>query len=537
MTSRPAGTRVHLLLGLAALALAHRGDAIELRQTALNNSGAARYGQKLLLQSGPTVTPPLGSAVFDNRTATLSGTTLTLYYRFVNATRTVAVNATADIYANLSGNSAIVKSWSWTNSSGTAVAACFPVSSSVSGAASLTSSALAPPGDEKDASYGGSLVSAYWTFYNGTDRPIYLPSLAFTYEERRRTNPGQPVQERAPADGRDNDIVTGGDFAGFFGGAQVIQVGTGRAVYLPPRGGVSCRVNPTEAPQDPNRQLFVVAQGKVSVNGTRNDTTFIHKNAVPESTGQAARSPLTSTYWRSYVGAYKNAQQTPTDPANQRLIALGDVLIGPAQVWMDQLLARYPALAPVSIVNLLTTPASSTDFARLSRVELAAFLLNRASGALHPDDKLSFSPMYRPLSLEGASDQLAKMIASGSATYQKQAHTTLAALNGRANPIYPYSAVISPPVAPTQLSVVQVAAGRVRLRWFDKSPDETCFRVERRKGSGAFTEVRVLPANTTGYEDVGLTVGITYTYRVRAFKTPDAFSGYTNPASVTPTLR
>lgn len=543
MTRRPHPAGSFLVLALAALASVGRGHAIEIKQAALNNTGAARYGQKLVLQSGPTVYPPLGSSVFDNRSATAGSYTLTLYYRFLSTTKTVAVGTTADVYAKLSGNSALVKSWSWTDRYGAAVARCYPVSSSVQSSPSQSTTSAGLDGQEESLDgYCDGLVSAYWTFYNATDRTIYIPSVVFSYEERARSGTTSAVDERFPADGRDNDIVKGGDFAAFFGNARITYAGTRRVLSIPPRGGVVCKVNPTAAPQDPSRQLFVVARGLVSADGVRRDTSFEHKNEVPESSvyvvhkheTRAESEPrrlLTSGAWRTYVSQFLTALQKPADPANSRTIARADVLIGCAQAWMNELTARYQGLGPAPVLDLLSTPAGSTDIARLSRVELAALLMNRAYGLVHPDDKLGLPPYYRPLTLEAAVGQLAARIASGSSIYQRLAYTDLANINSNRNSVYPCNATVPPPNPPSNLTVTRTGETRLKLQWADNSNNETLFRIERRVGTGRFVEIRLVGTNITSYEDTSVTVGNQYYYRVRAFRSPDAYSSYSNTVS------
>jgi fibronectin type 3 domain-containing protein len=73
-----------------------------------------------------------------------------------------------------------------------------------------------------------------------------------------------------------------------------------------------------------------------------------------------------------------------------------------------------------------------------------------------------------------------------------------------------------PPAAPVLTDAVGTTATQVRLTWTDQSNNETRFRVERKLGTGAFTEVASLAANTTSYLDGGLSPNTSYVYQVRA---------------------
>ncbi|WP_338873508.1 fibronectin type III domain-containing protein [Spirosoma sp. SC4-14] len=74
-----------------------------------------------------------------------------------------------------------------------------------------------------------------------------------------------------------------------------------------------------------------------------------------------------------------------------------------------------------------------------------------------------------------------------------------------------------PPVAPAQLMVVPTSASEIRISWADQSGNETSFELERSNSAGSvFAKLADLPANSTSYEDRGLTPATAYCYRVRA---------------------
>jgi hypothetical protein len=74
----------------------------------------------------------------------------------------------------------------------------------------------------------------------------------------------------------------------------------------------------------------------------------------------------------------------------------------------------------------------------------------------------------------------------------------------------------SPPAPPTNLTATPAAA-EIDLAWQDNSANETGFRIERRVGGAAFTQIAQVAANVTVYADTGVVVGTTYDYRVSSF--------------------
>ena len=93
-----------------------------------------------------------------------------------------------------------------------------------------------------------------------------------------------------------------------------------------------------------------------------------------------------------------------------------------------------------------------------------------------------------------------------------------------------------PPIAPTNLVATATSPSQIALTWRDNSTNEEVFKVERCAGTGctAFIDIATLPANTTSFQDQGLTAGTSYTYRVRACKqSTDEYSIYSNTATHT----
>ena len=78
--------------------------------------------------------------------------------------------------------------------------------------------------------------------------------------------------------------------------------------------------------------------------------------------------------------------------------------------------------------------------------------------------------------------------------------------------------------APSNPTALAVSVSRIDLSWWDNSPNEEGFEVQRSTtgASGAFTWRANLAANTSAYGDTGLTAGTQYCYELRAFQTKGA---------------
>ena len=89
-----------------------------------------------------------------------------------------------------------------------------------------------------------------------------------------------------------------------------------------------------------------------------------------------------------------------------------------------------------------------------------------------------------------------------------------------------------PPNAPADLAATAVNSGWVHLAWSDLSINETEFRVERKLGTGAFSEILVLPPDATTADIQGLVPSSPYAFRIRSANS-GGFSGYSREAAVT----
>lgn len=109
------------------------------------------------------------------------------------------------------------------------------------------------------------------------------------------------------------------------------------------------------------------------------------------------------------------------------------------------------------------------------------------------------------------------------------------AFNDAGNSLYSNEAAATTglvPAAPSNLAAAAVSSTQVNLTWTDNSNNETGFKIERKTGSSSYTQITIVGANVTTYSDTGLSAGITYTYRVRAYNSVGD-SPYSSEASVT----
>jgi hypothetical protein len=89
-----------------------------------------------------------------------------------------------------------------------------------------------------------------------------------------------------------------------------------------------------------------------------------------------------------------------------------------------------------------------------------------------------------------------------------------------------------PPEAPGNLITTAISSSQINLSWTDNSSNETGFKIERKTGSGSFSQIATVSANTTTYNNTGLTPLTTYVYHVRAYNAVGD-SGFSNEASAT----
>jgi hypothetical protein len=95
-------------------------------------------------------------------------------------------------------------------------------------------------------------------------------------------------------------------------------------------------------------------------------------------------------------------------------------------------------------------------------------------------------------------------------------------------------AAVTKPTAPTGLVARAASCTQVNLTWTDPSSNEQGFRIERKIGTGRWTQIAEVAANTTSFANLALTPKTSYTYRVWAFNPGGPSAWVTSAAVKTP---
>ncbi len=92
----------------------------------------------------------------------------------------------------------------------------------------------------------------------------------------------------------------------------------------------------------------------------------------------------------------------------------------------------------------------------------------------------------------------------------------------------------NPPASLEAVAVVTPTNHKIQLTWGDNSDNEQGFELQRKEGS--FYEVIAdLGEKVTSYDDTNVSLGITYTYRIRAYN-DQGYSTFSNESSATPNI-
>jgi hypothetical protein len=107
------------------------------------------------------------------------------------------------------------------------------------------------------------------------------------------------------------------------------------------------------------------------------------------------------------------------------------------------------------------------------------------------------------------------------------------AYNASGNSSYSSEAIV--PAAPSNLSATNASSTSISLTWTDNANNETGGVIQRRIGSGSWSNLAFPSANATSYTDTGLSSGTTYWYRVYCISSTGA-SWHSNEDDATPVL-
>lgn len=93
----------------------------------------------------------------------------------------------------------------------------------------------------------------------------------------------------------------------------------------------------------------------------------------------------------------------------------------------------------------------------------------------------------------------------------------------------------SAPNPPSNLSLTVVSPTQITLNWLDNSTDETSFRIERKTGAGGtYSEIASVSQNLKTFDDVTVSGGTTYFYRVKARNATGDSAYLTEQSATTP---
>ena len=118
------------------------------------------------------------------------------------------------------------------------------------------------------------------------------------------------------------------------------------------------------------------------------------------------------------------------------------------------------------------------------------------------------------------------------ATYYYRVRATNASGDSGYSNIALWSASLELPGTPRLIKAEPTSGRQTIIRWTDISSNETGFKIERKMGRGAFSQIALVEANAVAYEDRGVTADASYSYRIRATNAVGD-SSYSNVVSVT----
>jgi len=89
--------------------------------------------------------------------------------------------------------------------------------------------------------------------------------------------------------------------------------------------------------------------------------------------------------------------------------------------------------------------------------------------------------------------------------------------------------------APASLSATVISETEVDLSWNHNQSNTTGYKLERKKGSGSYSQIALIDVPLSTFNNVGLIANQEYTYRIRAYNSQDN-SAYSNEVSIVTTL-
>ncbi len=189
---------------------------------------------------------------------------------------------------------------------------------------------------------------------------------------------------------------------------------------------------------------------------------------------------------------------------------------------------QAPPQPPAAPSNLAATAVSSSQI-NLTWIDNAnnedGFRIERKTGTGSYTEIVTVGPDVTSYSNTG-------LAASTLYTYRVRAYNTVGNSDYSNEASATTQAPPQPPAAPSNLAATAVSSSQINLSWTDNATNEDGFRIERKIGTAAYSEITTVGSDVTSYSDIGLAANTTYTYRVRAYNTTGN-SSYSNEASAT----
>jgi transcriptional regulator CtsR len=183
--------------------------------------------------------------------------------------------------------------------------------------------------------------------------------------------------------------------------------------------------------------------------------------------------------------------------------------------------ASATTLPPPPAAPILKSPASASTVSSLTpRLEW-----NASSGAVSYGIQVSTSYSFTNLLVNetGITDlyyDIAPGILKWNTTYywRVNASNSFDSTSSWSSSRYFKTAVGPPPNAPSTLVATPISSSQINLTWQDNSSDETGFKIERKTGTGSYSQIATVGADVTSYSNGGLSASTIYYYRVRTYK-------------------
>jgi len=200
-----------------------------------------------------------------------------------------------------------------------------------------------------------------------------------------------------------------------------------------------------------------------------------------------------------------------------------------------------PGSAPVETPAALAAPATPTGLAAVAQSPTTVGLTwtdnadNETSYRVYRRDGTAIAAVQVSLDLPAGTTtwQDNGLAVSSLYTYVVRAHNA-AGDSGASNEASATTLgePVTPPAAPTVLTGVAGAPRSVELNWIDNSSNEEGFRIERRTGGGAWTQVKATTADAIKWMDETVVPATVYSYRVKAYNAGGE-SAWSNEFTVT----